>query len=725
MQSPSSETRYSLRIETGERQGESLPLHEGLATLGRRSDNTFVLPSGSVSGHHAEIRVENGRVELSDLGSTNGTKVAGRKIESADLSHGDEITLGSFKMKLFDREELDTPVDGLDGDLEIELEGEDEIRLEPPPEPDEPELEEPRIEEARPRPKTTQPAELPGTGLDPALGGGGEMERVSADKVAASGTRSRFGLIGMGLLVAIAVAAGTWAWKQRQASAEGSGGPPIVEEPGNLLSGGTFETDAEELDWGSPATAQGFLRERKFARTGRVGFGVELEEGEWALSRSPAIRLPSQASSKGLLLKGSLRSTGSAEGRLGVEFALDPASDPAAGVFVWAPAVASSVEQFGDCEMRLRVPAGHRIARVVVAARGAGEVALDDVGLFEVERDPSLDASFNEIGLHVLGEGASTASLVRAGRAVLPSLQLGRWDARGLVGTGSGSWRVESGERGFEVQFDGAPGRLTILVSDGGIDLGSDDQAWIATLGEEGYRDHALQFERERARSVLLGRGAELLRLGFPEDVDVRGESHPLGLMLSIALHGARSMEVQLSFVAERTEATVLASRADDAERRGRVGEALVAWSKLLDEFPIDRTQVSRAEEARAQLVGEGLDDVAEVRAAFERARFFALPELYRQGRERCRELAERYTGSEVEAEARRLDAEIAGELAQESAGGLAQESELLEDVLGALDPEGQPRLIDHLRRAIERRGGEEGPGETPAADGKEEGSDG
>jgi len=725
MQSPSSETRYSLRIETGEHQGESMALHEGLTTLGRRSDNTCVLPSGSVSGHHAEIRVENGRVELCDLGSTNGTRVAGRKIENADLSHGDEITLGSFKLKLLDREELEAPAGDSTGDLEIELEGEAEIRLEPPSGPGELELGDPRPGDLQPPAGTTKPAEASATGLEDQLGGGGEMGRVSADKVAASGTSSRLGLIGVSFVVAIAVAVGAWAWKERWSSAEGGGGPPIVEEPGNLLAGGTFEKDADELDWGSPATAQGFLRDRKFARTGRVGFGVELEEGEWALSRSPAIPLPTSASSKGLLLKGSLRSTGRAEGRIGVEFVRDPDSDPAGGVFSWAPVAGSSELGFTEFARLVHVPAGHRLARVVIAARGAGEVALDDVGLFEDERDPSLDVSYNEIGLHVLGQEASTASLVRAGRAVLPSMQLGRWDARGLVGTSSGSWRVESGERGFQAHFEGAPDRLTILVSDAGIDLGSDDQAWIATLGEEGYRGHALQFERDRARSIFLGRGTELLRLGFPGDVAVRGEPHPLGLMLSIALQGARSMEVQLSFVAERTEATVLASRADDAERRGRVGEALVAWSRLLDEFPIDRGQVSRAEQARARLVGEGLDVVAEVRTAFERARFFALPELYRQGRERCRGLAERYRGSEVEAEARRLDAEIASELVKKSTGGLAQESELLEDVLGALDPEGQPRLIDHLRRAIERRGGEEGPGDTPAADGKGEGSDG
>ena len=171
-----SETRYSLRIETGERQGETLPLHEGLATLGRRSDNTFVLPSGSVSGRHAEIRVENGRVELSDLGSTNGTKVSGRKVESAEVAHGDMITLGSFKLRLLDRQ-MET------GEMEIELEGDDEIQLEEPADPmAKTEFVDPPPQPAAapaPKPAPTKPAPAPAPELEsgPAdLGGGsGEM----------------------------------------------------------------------------------------------------------------------------------------------------------------------------------------------------------------------------------------------------------------------------------------------------------------------------------------------------------------------------------------------------------------------------------------------------------------------------------------------------------------------------------------------------------------------
>ena len=698
----SSETRYSLRIETGERQGETMPLHEGLATLGRRSDNTLVLPYGSVSGRHAEIRVSNGHVELNDLGSTNGTKVSGRKVDTVDLSHGDEIALGSFKLRL---------LDGQLGEIDFEPSDELEIEIE---EPDKAPLDEPGRVPAQATPASPDRLDSLGGPTESV----GELKRLSAEKVAASGSKSRLGLLALGVIVALAVAYFSWSWQQRK-TAGGAQAAAVVEEEGNLLAGGSFEEDAAELDWSSPETAQGFLLERKFARTGRVGLGAELEQNEWALARSPRVELASSAASKALRLSGSLRTTGGVEGRLGLEFATSASGEGA--VFVWAPALGPSELGFNDCEARFNIPPGYRHVRYVVAARGTGEVALDDAGLFEAERDDALDTNYNEIELRVLGQDASTAALVRAGRCVLPSLQLGRWDTKGLAGASQASWSASRGERGFEVSFKGSPKSLAVVVSDNGIDLGSDDQAWIASIGASGYRGHGLQFERTQVHSVFLGRGTELLRLGFEHEVTVRGEAHPSGLALFVTLNEASGMALQLSFVEERTEATVLVSLADEAERRGRVGEALAAWSQLLDEYPIERSQVKRAEEARARLIGEGLDEVAAVRAAFERARFFALPELYRQGRERCRLLSGRYRGSEVDAEATKLDAEIEGELEKASTGGLAQESELLEDVLKALDPKNQPKLIDHLRQALTRRESEDSQGGGV----KEEGTDG
>src|SRR5262245_13725735 len=76
-------TRFVLRIESGERQGEQVPLSEGVLQVGRRPECGLVLKDGSVSGKHAEVRVAGEKVEVVDLGSTNGTRVSGEKIEQA------------------------------------------------------------------------------------------------------------------------------------------------------------------------------------------------------------------------------------------------------------------------------------------------------------------------------------------------------------------------------------------------------------------------------------------------------------------------------------------------------------------------------------------------------------------------------------------------------------------------------------------------------------------
>lgn len=65
-------------------------------TLGRGRDCDVVLKDANVSREHAEIRPRGGSWVLSDLGSTNGSSLNGRRIEGPEIVRpGDEIELGT------------------------------------------------------------------------------------------------------------------------------------------------------------------------------------------------------------------------------------------------------------------------------------------------------------------------------------------------------------------------------------------------------------------------------------------------------------------------------------------------------------------------------------------------------------------------------------------------------------------------------------------------------
>jgi hypothetical protein len=69
------------------------------AVLGRSRDCDIVLDDANVSRHHAELRPSGGSWVVRDLGSTNGVKVNGRRIDGAQSLHaGDAIELGSSRV---------------------------------------------------------------------------------------------------------------------------------------------------------------------------------------------------------------------------------------------------------------------------------------------------------------------------------------------------------------------------------------------------------------------------------------------------------------------------------------------------------------------------------------------------------------------------------------------------------------------------------------------------
>lgn len=89
-----------LRFATGEHMGETVILRRPLIQIGRSLDNDVVIDAAEVSRRHARIEVLDGVYQLTDLGSTNGTSVNGRRITAARLSDGDMITFGTVAMEL-------------------------------------------------------------------------------------------------------------------------------------------------------------------------------------------------------------------------------------------------------------------------------------------------------------------------------------------------------------------------------------------------------------------------------------------------------------------------------------------------------------------------------------------------------------------------------------------------------------------------------------------------
>ncbi len=71
------------------------PLRFADISIGRALDNDVVLESNDVSRHHVRVEPAGTLLRLIDLGSTNGTRVNGRRVSEHLLRDGDLVELGS------------------------------------------------------------------------------------------------------------------------------------------------------------------------------------------------------------------------------------------------------------------------------------------------------------------------------------------------------------------------------------------------------------------------------------------------------------------------------------------------------------------------------------------------------------------------------------------------------------------------------------------------------
>ena len=82
---------------------------EPTATIGRLPDNTIIIDSPGVSGHHACVFSTDGQYTVEDLQSTNGTFVNGVRVSRQVLQHGDVVKVGDHELVLDRLAELGAP----------------------------------------------------------------------------------------------------------------------------------------------------------------------------------------------------------------------------------------------------------------------------------------------------------------------------------------------------------------------------------------------------------------------------------------------------------------------------------------------------------------------------------------------------------------------------------------------------------------------------------------
>ena len=90
-----------LVVQRGPGAGNRFLLDTDVVKAGRHPDSEIFLDDVTVSRRHAEFRRSGDAFSVTDAGSLNGTYVNRDRIDSVDLTDGDEVQIGKYRLMFF------------------------------------------------------------------------------------------------------------------------------------------------------------------------------------------------------------------------------------------------------------------------------------------------------------------------------------------------------------------------------------------------------------------------------------------------------------------------------------------------------------------------------------------------------------------------------------------------------------------------------------------------
>ena len=98
-----------LHIQQPGKKLEIYPIRSEVITLGAADKNDIMLDDPYISSRHLKIIYQQGKLQVLDVGSTNGTYVNGVKVREAELEEGATIKVGNCQISLAHEDKIEAP----------------------------------------------------------------------------------------------------------------------------------------------------------------------------------------------------------------------------------------------------------------------------------------------------------------------------------------------------------------------------------------------------------------------------------------------------------------------------------------------------------------------------------------------------------------------------------------------------------------------------------------